>query len=584
MINYVNRALFLEDSIDKQLNIVSDDGTVSITNTELHQNAFELEEKICDKDTLVFGLAEPSVLRFTISNVFTSMKNKWLTVYTTLNHDLANPFIFGRYKVYSDKPTADRKKREIVAYDALYDILNADVTTWYKDFFKYTSKSTLKVFRNSFFSHFNISEVDIDLPNDSMKITKTIDPKELSGRTVVNAICEINGCFGHIERSGKFKYVFLEKMSEGLYPSHDLYPSEEIYPTKPNGATLGTGVYIPPCTYEDYVTDLYTGVKIRKEDNDIGATAGSASNAYVIQDNFLVYGKGSDELLTIARNILNVIKDIVMRPFSTKAKGNPCVEVGDLVRLNTKTQRIESYVLQRVLTGIQALMDSYEASVSKQVATKANSVTDQIIQLKGKSNTLERTIEQTRSELRDLESETSSLIEQTASSITLSVTNKGTTSGITISLKDKDGNTIDSDSEDIVITGAVTFNDLEETNGTTRINGGNIIAGTLKVDAAEITGTLKVSQIENAERGTITFFNMSCYELYPAFIYDCQGISTDSLYLYDTETEEKKNVSDWINSVQNGVDQINSNLSDWDLEARVSELERMVASVGLLNE
>ncbi|MBQ6613536.1 MAG: hypothetical protein IIX19_07455 [Alistipes sp.] len=411
-----------------------------------------------------------------------------------------------------------------------------------------------------------------------MVIRKTIEPEELSGRTVLKAILELNGCFGQIGRDGKFRYIFLEKLSQALYPSHDLYPSEDLYPVKPNGATLGTGVYIPPCTYEDYVTDLITGVQIRKEDNDIGATAGTTTNAYVIQDNFLVYGKGSDEMRQIAERILNVIKDILLRPFSTKAKGNPCVEVGDAVRLNTKTQRIESYVLQRVLTGIQALRDTYEANVNKALPTKANSVSDQIIQLKGKTNILERNVEETRSELSDLEDNTSSRFTQTSrdielevkratkaegelsgridltpTSISLGVTNNGMTSGITITLRDKNGDEVDSSSDNIVITGAVTFKDLEETNGTTRINGGNIIAGTLKVDAAEITGTLKVSQIENAERGTITFFNMSCYELYPAFIYDCQGISTDSLYLYDTETEEKKNVSDWINSVQNGV-------------------------------
>lgn len=609
MISHEYSALFLEDSIHKNILIYNDDGELLITNRELHQEAFEIEEKISDDNNLTFGSAFPNMIKFTVSNVFEPLKDTWITVKVAIN-SLENAFQIGRYKVYSDKPTADRKKREIVAYDALYDVLNADVTEWYNYILpRKTSTATLALFRKSFFANFGILEEDISLPNDNVVIRKTIEPEELSGRTVLKAILELNGCFGQIGRDGKFRYIFLEKLSQALYPSHDLYPSEDLYPVKPNGATLGTGVYIPPCTYEDYVTDLITGVQIRKEDNDIGATAGTTTNAYVIQDNFLVYGKGSDEMRQIAERILNVIKDILLRPFSTKAKGNPCVEVGDAVRLNTKTQRIESYVLQRVLTGIQALRDTYEANVNKALPTKANSVSDQIIQLKGKTNILERNVEETRSELSDLEDNTSSRFTQTSrdielevkratkaegelsgridltpTSISLGVTNNGMTSGITITLRDKNGDEVDSSSDNIVITGAVTFKDLEETNGTTRINGGNIIAGTLKVDAAEITGTLKVSQIENAERGTITFFNMSCYELYPAFIYDCQGISTDSLYLYDTETEEKKNVSDWINSVQNGVDQINSNLSDWDLEARVSELERMVASVGLLNE
>ena len=261
-------------------------------------------------------------------------------------------------------------------------------------------------------------------------------------------------------------------------------------------------------------------------------------------------------------------------------------------------QRIESNVLQRVLTGIQALRDAYEANVNKTLPTKANSVSDQIIQLKGKTNILERTVEETRSELSDLEDNTSSRFTQTsrgialeveratkaegelsgrislsAQSIELKLTEGETSAGIKIVLKNEDGEEIDSKDGNIKITGMVTFDSLSAESSKTFINGGNII-----------TGTLKVSQIEDAEKGTITFYNINCYELRPSYIYECQSISTDTLYLYDTEAGEEKNVSDWINSVQNGVDQINSNLSDWDLEARVSELERMVASVGLLKE
>ena len=50
MVNYQYSSLFLKDSVDKQLNIVSDDGKINITNTELHQEKFEIDRK------LVFGI------------------------------------------------------------------------------------------------------------------------------------------------------------------------------------------------------------------------------------------------------------------------------------------------------------------------------------------------------------------------------------------------------------------------------------------------------------------------------------------------------------------------------------------------
>ena len=42
VVNYTYGDLFKKDTVDKQLSIVSDDGKINITNTELHQEKFEL--------------------------------------------------------------------------------------------------------------------------------------------------------------------------------------------------------------------------------------------------------------------------------------------------------------------------------------------------------------------------------------------------------------------------------------------------------------------------------------------------------------------------------------------------------------
>ena len=49
------------------------------------------------------------------------------------------------------------------------------------------------------------------------------------------------------------------------------------------------------------------------------------------------------------------------RPFNADCKGNPCLEVGDAVRLTTKYELIETYILKRTMKGIQALRDDLEA-------------------------------------------------------------------------------------------------------------------------------------------------------------------------------------------------------------------------------
>lgn len=417
MVNYQYAELFKKDSIDKQLTIETDDKTTKITNVELHQEQFELTESICSESELTIGSCEAAVLKFTVSNIFLPMKDKMITVKTVIDNNTANPFQIGRYKVYSDTPTADRTKRDIVAYDSLYDVINADVAEWYNTLLPdKDSVTTMKAFRDSFFGYFGIEQADAQLVNDDMKVEKTVEPEELSGATVLNCICEINGCFGHIGRDGRFHYIYLEQEIQGLYPRNNLYPADDLYPREPKSTRISKSLYIS-AQYEDFLVKTIDKLQIRKEEDDIGVIVGSGTNAYVIQDNFLVYGKGSEELTGIANNIYGKIRGIIYRPFSADCKGNPCIEVGDAVRLPTKYEIIESYVLKRTLKGIQALRDNYEATGEEYRSTHANSVHKSIIQLKGKTNVLTRTIEETNSKITDVESGLSSEIKQTANSI-----------------------------------------------------------------------------------------------------------------------------------------------------------------------
>ena len=433
MVNYQYAELFKKDSIDKQLTIETDDKTTKITNVELHQEQFELMESICSEAELTIGSCEAAVLKFTVSNIFLPMKDKMITVKTVIDNNTANPFQIGRYKVYSDTPTADRTKRDIVAYDRLYDVINADVAEWYNTLLpEKDSTTTMKVFRASFFKHFGIEQADIQLVNDDMKVEKTVEPEELSGATVLNCICEINGCFGHIGRDGRFHYIYLEQEIQGLYPRNDLYPADDLYPREPKSTRVGKKLYIS-AQYEDFLVKTIDKLQIRKEEDDIGVIVGSGTNAYVIQDNFLVYGKGSEELTGIANNIYGKIRGIIYRPFSADCKGNPCIEVGDAVRLPTRYEIIESYVLKRTLKGIQALRDNYEATGEEYRSTQVNSVHKSIIQLKGKTNVLTRTIEETNSKITDVESGLSSEIKQTATDIRAEV--KNTADGLSSSIE-----------------------------------------------------------------------------------------------------------------------------------------------------
>lgn len=445
MVDYQYSSLFLKDSVDKQLNIVSDDGKINITNTELHQEKFELTESLCSESELTFGACEAGMIKFTVSNVFLPMKGKWLTAKMTLDGHKDKPFQIGRYKVYSDTPTADRTCRDVVAYDALYDILSSDVTDWYNQILpQKDSKVTLKQFRDSFFNHFGVEQEEVSLVNDEMIIEKTVEVtasssgssgtaetstigEAISGKEVLSCILEINGCMGNIGRDGKFRYVYLTQDMQGLYPANDLYPADDLYPRNPKSTSISKSQYIS-AQYEDYIVRTIDKLQIREKENDIGVIVGDGGNTYVIEGNFLVYGKETKELNKIGEKTLSKIKGIIYRPFSADCKGNPCLEVGDAVRLTTKYELIETYILKRTLKGIQALRDDLEADGEEYRTSKVNGIQRSILQLKGKSNTLERSIEETKSTIVDVEKGLQSQITQTASEIRAEV--KNTTDGL----------------------------------------------------------------------------------------------------------------------------------------------------------
>lgn len=529
MVNYKYGDLFKKDTVDKQLSIVSDDGKINITNTELHQEKFELTESLCSEQELTFGSCEAAMIKFTVSNTFLPMKGRWMTVKMSLGGHADIPFQFGRYKVDSDTPTADRTCRDVVAYDALYDILNADVAAWYNTVFpshkeqqkdkdgKTTTVTvydpvTMKQFRDSFFKYFGIEQADITLINDNMSIEKTVavtassetssDTEEsstigesMSGKEVLSCICEINGCMGHMGRDGTFHYIYLEQEIQGLYPRNDLYPADDLFPRDPKSNRIGKDLYIT-AEYEDFLVKTINKLQIREQKNDIGVIVGTGDNAYVIEDNFLVYGKGTKELKGIAKNVLSKIRGIVYRPFAADCKGNPCLEVGDAVRLPTRYELIESYILKRTLKGIQALRDDLEADGEEYRTNGANGIQKSILKLKGKSNVLERTIEKTQSTITDVEKGLQSQITQTATEIRTEVKNTtdGLSSRITQNASSITAEVKRAQGQEVELAAAIKINEDKITAEVTRASEAEgDLSGNIEVTATKIRSEVSAS-------------------------------------------------------------------------------------------
>lgn len=425
----MDKEMYFKEYADKQM-LISVDGTkIAFDNSMIESEAFEMDESLCSESELKFGSCEANSVKFTVHNTPGSIVGKSITITETVDGDTENPFQYGKYKVYSDVPSSDRTKREITAYDAMYDIINADVKAWYSGL---SFPMTLKAFRDSFFSYLGIEQAAATLPNDSMTVNKTLvatqtddssvvtEESAISGKTVVTAICEINGCFGNMNRDGKFEYVFLKAITSTLYPAEDLFPSDNVFPSDANTESM-TGHYIT-FDYEDFKSKAITQLEIKTSDDNAGAIVGIAGNNYSITGNFLVSDKTGAELTQIANNLLPIMKQAVYTPIkSCTCVGNPCLTLGEPIRFNTNREIVETYLLQRTLTGVQSKRDSISAQGTQTHSAKVNSIRDTLESVQRRTSKLERNADHLLSTYEDLEEQTSSRFEQTAKRISAEV-------------------------------------------------------------------------------------------------------------------------------------------------------------------
>lgn len=420
MISGKNKELYYASSIDKQLNIEVIGTKHVIDNSTREQDTFTLTETLNDGTELKFGSCLPNQISFTGREVPIATKGMKLRVTETLEGNENDPFVYGTYTVQSDTPTADRTKRQIVAYDAMYDIINADVKSWYDGL---SFPMTLKAFRDSFFAYLGIEQKETNLVNDSMTVNKTLVTTQsedssvtaestISGKTIIEAICEINGAFGNIGRGGRFEYVILKAIISALYPAEDLYPREDLFPSDANTESM-TGHYIT-FDYEAFQSQAITQLEIRAEDSTAGAIVGTSGNNYVISGNFLISDKTGAEMKQIANNLLPVIAQAEYTPIkSCTCVGNPCLELGDPIRFNTSREIVETYILQRTLTGVQSKRDSIVSAGTETHAMKNPTTRETVEALKRRTHILEENADHFQSTYEDLEKNTSTRFEQT---------------------------------------------------------------------------------------------------------------------------------------------------------------------------
>ena len=381
-----------------------------IDNAQIVSESLTITESLCESDGLTFGECNAAQLEITVADVLQDLTGlEFVATVEVGGYEL----MLGVYIVKSFVRQADRRKKKITAYNRM-EKFQVDVAEWYQ---------SLK-FPSSLCEYVGVEQVDVGLPLDNMPITKTIDPQQLSGIETLKAICELNGCFGRVDNTGRVKYTFLE--GAGLFPDEALFPDEELFPSDLSSAEnteMLTRYKQSDTTYEDYVVNSVDRVQIRQEEGDVGAlypTDYGGENTYIIQGNFLAYGKNNEELTEIARTVYDIISKISYRPSKITCPGLPWVEPGDGLVCYTTDDVIETYCFKRTFSGMQGMSDVFESSGGMNLEQNFGTAS-KIIQLEGKAAILKKDVDEVSVRVTDLKEYTEAQFKVTAEAITSEV-------------------------------------------------------------------------------------------------------------------------------------------------------------------
>ena len=456
---------------------------------------FELSEGICRDSDLKFGKCNSAQVKFTVADVTDEIAGKEFYLKQTVDNIYEMPY--GYFTVDNCPKQDDLRFKDITAYDRMRKAF-IDVAAWYNGL---TFPMTLADFRASFLSFVGLTQdtSKLPLPNDSMTVEKTVEAAQLPGQQVIEAIEEINGVFGVINSEGKFSHTILKPVY-GLYPSNTLYPLDTLFPvaetdtsyTQPDLLDETVTVAMREgIRFEEYTVPEIDKLIIRGEEDDIGAIVGTGTNAYIIEGNFLVFGKTAAELEIIARNAFGYMAKRPYRPFESSQLGLPYIKPGDMLKFE-QDDPVVGYVLNRTLKGVQTIRDEY-ASPGSQKRMQITGQNTEIIKLKYKTTKIKKDVEGVRIDVEDLVEQTSTQFEQTANSIALKVSKDSVIQAINLSTEGLKINVTKLD-----ITGLVTITSLG-TPGSVVIDGGNLKAGTVVADTVRAdwvyTGNLSADQI-----------------------------------------------------------------------------------------
>lgn len=361
--------------------------TKTITDSDLIEGV-KIRQDINTGDDLICGVISCAEVTFAINNL-----SGWFT--DDYKQDKIEVFIkqmgdsdfksFGIFYISEAKKI--KNKVSITAYDYMKQLSEKIVDEWINGL---TFPISMFQMLKSLCTYSDISLANTSITNGNFSVKDNFNGTNITAGQIISYIAQASGSYAFINTSGKLQLKWYTDKSVNLTISE----------------TVSTII-------EEFACPAIDKIQIRLSDDDIGVISGTGSNAYIIQDNPILYANKASEITSVADTLLTKLKTLTYTPSSIELLKDHGIQVGDIITCKG---------VKTIVSSKEISPSGVKISCTGQIkrSTQQVSINAQLNRLRGKYNELTRTIESTVSRLGDAEGNISTL-EQTATSISTEV-------------------------------------------------------------------------------------------------------------------------------------------------------------------
>lgn len=343
------------------------------------------KREINSGDDFTYGTAAMAEVKFAIlADALpdgTALDNLPFTLY--ISQVESGAAVWEDYGIFTVKTVVKSgHKLEVTAYDNMskFDII---VDEWLSGLTFPTNSLTLIV---QLCNRCGVQLGSISLANSNYTIEENFGASGITGRQILAFIAEMNASFAFMQND---KLSFKPLSESNVQLDRSMYRTAKI------------------AEYDVLQVDK---VQIRVSENDIGVVYGTGNNAYIVENNPLLYTSSSTLLRPVAIGLYNRVASVSYAPATVELFRDYGIDTGQYYTING----VRSLVMSKTMKSSGVTLTCSGTAKRSQTVSGGSY---ELMMLRGRSNVLERTLEKTLSRITDAEGSITTL-EQTSSSIT----------------------------------------------------------------------------------------------------------------------------------------------------------------------